>query len=430
MNNHSSKTEETLEKSLREIKIDNQENRGATGNSKASFTYNAERVLGSGSFGIVYQAQVVETNETVAIKKVFQDKRYKNRELQIMKELKHPNIVELKHAFYTSGEKPGETYLNVVMEYCSDTVYRVMKHYNKMKQPMPNIFVKLYTYQMSRSCAYIHAVGICHRDIKPQNLLVDGRSHALKLCDFGSAKRLVKGEPNVAYICSRYYRAPELIFGATDYTTAIDIWSAACVTAEMILGQPLFPGESGVDQLVEIIKVLGTPTREQLMAMNPNYTEFKFPTIKAHPWHKVFRQRTSPDAIDFVSKLLQYDPKARPHGLEAVLHEFFDELRDSATKLSSTKALPELFDYSKEEQTQMQEMLRKDSTLLERWIPQWVREKRSYAATVAANTEQQVAKDAQRQLQMQSTPPASAAGTMAHSFAASNNAPPVSQTMG
>lgn len=103
------------------------------GSKKTSFTYNAERVLGSGSFGVVYQAQVVETGESVAIKKVFQDKRYKNRELQIMKELRHPNVVELKHAFYTSGEKPGETYLNVVMEYCSDTIYRVMKHYSKMK---------------------------------------------------------------------------------------------------------------------------------------------------------------------------------------------------------------------------------------------------------------------------------------------------------
>eukprot|EP00392_Amoebophrya_sp_AT5.2_P007829 g7848.t1 len=286
--------------------------------AKASFTYNAERVLGSGSFGIVYQAQVVETNETVAIKKVFQDKRYKNRELQIMKELKHPNIVELKHAFYTSGDKPGETYLNVVMEYCSDTVYRVMKHYNKMKQPMPIIFVKL-------------------------------------------------------YICSRYYRAPELIFGATDYTTAIDIWSAACVTAEMILGQPLFPGESGVDQLVEIIKVLGTPTREQLMAMNPNYTEFKFPSIKPHPWSKVFRQRTSPDAIDFVSKLLQYDPKVRPHGLEAILHEFFDELRDQQTKLSSSKPMPELFDFSKEELQMMQELASEATAKL---LPQWVRDRK------------------------------------------------------
>ena len=96
--------------------------------------------------------------------------------------------------------------------------------------------------QMCRSLAHIHTMGVCHRDIKPQNLLVDSSTHQLKLCDFGSAKMLVRGEPNIAYICSRYYRAPELIFGATDYTTAIDIWSVGCVTAELLLGQPLFPG--------------------------------------------------------------------------------------------------------------------------------------------------------------------------------------------
>jgi glycogen synthase kinase 3 beta len=345
------------------------EGHSASGDSsrKSSFTYNAERVLGSGSFGIVYQAQVVETGESVAIKKVFQDKRYKNRELQIMKELRHPNVVELKHAFYTSGDKPGETYLNVVMEYCSDTVYRVMKHYNKMKQPVPHIFVQLYSYQMCRACAYVHAVGICHRDIKPQNLLVDGRSHTLKLCDFGSAKRLVKGEPNVAYICSRYYRAPELIFGSTDYTTIIDIWSTACVTAELILGQPIFPGESGVDQLVEIIKVLGTPSREELMAMNPNYTEFKFPQIKPHPWHKVFRSRTSPEAIDYVSRLLVYDPKTRPSGLQCCMHALFDDLRDQHTRISNSKSLPDsLFVFSKEEVALM------DADFIKKTlIPEW-----------------------------------------------------------
>ncbi len=109
-------------------------------------------------------------------------------------------------------------------------------------------------YQLFRSLAYIHSMGICHRDIKPQNLLLDPESAVLKLCDFGSAKQLVKGELNVSYICSRYYRAPELIFGATDYTCNIDIWSAGCVLAELLLGQPIFPGDSGVDQLVEIIK--------------------------------------------------------------------------------------------------------------------------------------------------------------------------------
>ena len=81
----------------------------------------------------------------------------------------------------------------------------------------------------------------------------------LKICDFGSAKKLVKGETNVAYICSRYYRAPEVIFGAVDYNNKIDIWSVGCVVAEMVLGEPMFPGESAVDQLVEIIKILGTP---------------------------------------------------------------------------------------------------------------------------------------------------------------------------
>jgi serine/threonine protein kinase len=105
-------------------------------------------------------------------------------------------------------------------------------------------------YQVARSLAYIHQVGICHRDIKPQNLLLDPNTHVVKLCDFGSAKMLVKGESNIAYICSRYYRAPELIFGATDYTTAIDTWSFGCVFAELILGQPLFPGESNVDQVL------------------------------------------------------------------------------------------------------------------------------------------------------------------------------------
>ncbi|KAH1083461.1 hypothetical protein J1N35_023222 [Gossypium stocksii] len=110
--------------------------------------------------------------------------------------------------------------------------------------------------QIFRGLAYLHSVvGVCHRDLKPQNVLVDPLTHQVKICDFGSAKVLVKGEANISYICLRFYRAPELIFGATEYTTSIDIWSAGCVLAELLLGQPLFPGENAVGQLVEIIKV-------------------------------------------------------------------------------------------------------------------------------------------------------------------------------
>lgn len=312
-------------------------------------SYTDTKVIGNGSFGVVYQARLIDTGELVAIKKVLQDKRFKNRELQIMRKLDHCNIVKLKYFFFCSGEKKEEVFLNLVLEFIPETVYRVARHYSKSKQTIPVSFIKLYMYQLFRSLAYIHSQGICHRDIKPQNLLLDPETGVLKLCDFGSAKHLVKGEPNVSYICSRYYRAPELIFGATDYTTMIDVWSAGCVLAELLLGQPIFPGDSGVDQLVEIIKVLGTPTKEQIREMNRNYTEFRFPQIKAHPWQKVFRARTSPEAIDLVSRLLEYTPSSRITPLQACAHNFFDELREPGTRLPNNRELPPLFNFTEQE---------------------------------------------------------------------------------
>ncbi|XWS55326.1 hypothetical protein CRYUN_Cryun10bG0165400 [Craigia yunnanensis] len=322
---------------------------GRNGQPKQNVSYIAEHVVGTGSFGVVFQAKCRETGEIVAIKKVLQDKRYKNRELQIMQMLDHPNIVSLKHYFFSKTNKE-ELYLNLVLEYVPETVNRTARSYSRINTRMPLIYVKLYTYQICRALAYIHnCIGICHRDIKPQNLLVNPHTHQLKLCDFGSAKVLVKGEPNVSYICSRYYRAPELIFGATEYTTAIDIWSTGCVMAELLLGQPLFPGESGVDQLVEIIKVLGTPTREEIKCMNPNYNEFKFPQIKPHPWHKVFQKQLPPEAVDLVCRFFQYSPNLRCTALEACVHPFFDELRDPNNRLPNGHPLPPLFNFKPQE---------------------------------------------------------------------------------
>ncbi|KAM3961549.1 glycogen synthase kinase 3 beta homolog shaggy isoform 4-T4 [Aphomia sociella] len=300
-------------------------------------SYADMKLIGNGSFGVVYQAKLCDTGELIAIKKVLQDKRFKNRELQIMRRLEHCNIVKLKYFFYSSGEKAAvpaavsamlnamqslevekdEVYLNLVLEYIPETVYKVARHYSKDEQTIPISFIKLYMYQLFRSLAYIHSLGICHRDIKPQNLLLDPKTGVLKLCDFGSAKHLVRGEPNVSYICSRYYRAPELIFGAIDYTTKIDVWSAGCVVAELLLGQPIFPGDSGVDQLVEIIKV--------------------------------FRACTPPDAISLVSRLLEYTPGARLSPLQACAHSFFDELREPAAQLPNGRALPPLFNFTEYE---------------------------------------------------------------------------------
>uniref|UniRef100_A0A8D0CKM7 Glycogen synthase kinase 3 beta, genome duplicate b n=1 Tax=Scleropages formosus TaxID=113540 RepID=A0A8D0CKM7_SCLFO len=116
-------------------------------------SYTDTKVIGNGSFGVVYQAKLCDSGELVAIKKVLQDKRFKNRELQIMRKLDHCNIVRLRYFFYSSGDKKDEVYLNLVLDYVPETVYRVARHYSRAKQTLPIVYVKLYMYQLFRSLA-------------------------------------------------------------------------------------------------------------------------------------------------------------------------------------------------------------------------------------------------------------------------------------
>ena len=291
--------------------------------------FTAISIIGKGTFGIVYRAKKDQSDEILAIKRVFQDKRYHNRELEILKELKHPNIINLRHYFYTKGEKDDEIYLNCVTDYLPQVLSRILSVNFQTRKQLDPFIAKLYAYQMLLSIKYIHSIGITHRDIKPQNVLVDQKTNKIKLCDFGSAKKLVKGQKSLAYICSRYYRAPELIFGSTQYDSQIDVWSMGCVIGELVLGRPLFPGDSPSDQLVEIIKILGTPTKEDIFSMNPQFQEHKFPSIKPTPWEKVFKNRKIPEQlVDLISKLLVYNPKIRLTAEKALEHVYFDEIKN------------------------------------------------------------------------------------------------------
>eukprot|EP00182_Erythrolobus_australicus_P006755 CAMPEP_0185833762 /NCGR_PEP_ID=MMETSP1353-20130828/3417_1 /TAXON_ID=1077150 /ORGANISM="Erythrolobus australicus, Strain CCMP3124" /LENGTH=366 /DNA_ID=CAMNT_0028532089 /DNA_START=39 /DNA_END=1139 /DNA_ORIENTATION=+ len=313
-----------------------------------SISYSAERVIGNGAFGVVFEATVCETGETVAIKKVLQDRRYKSRELRIQRCLDHPNVVKLKHCFYSCGNySDDEVYVNLVLEYVPENLYRFSRHYAKLNKTIPAAYVKLFSFQLLRALAYVHARGICHRDVKPQNLLLDPARHVLKLCDFGSAKTLEADEPNISYICSRYYRAPELILGATRYTTAIDLWSAGCVIAELLIGRPLFRGDSSVDQLVGMIKVLGTPSHTELHAMNSEYCDVKLPLVEPKQWSSILKPAPDPLVVDLVSQLLVYDPSRRMSAYECLSHPYFDALRqsDSGT-LSGSVHCSALFDFS------------------------------------------------------------------------------------
>ncbi|EFO62001.1 Kinase, CMGC GSK [Giardia lamblia P15] len=310
-----------------------------------------EKVIGKGSFGVVYLVKSLKGNTPLALKLVLQDRRYKNREFQIMRTLVHPCVCRLvKGTFIPSVSSPDDLILYLLMDYYPETIHSIYRQYSRLRQHVPLLIVRLITYQLARSLAYLHYHNIAHRDCKPTNVLIDPLTYRCVLCDFGSAKQLVPQENNVAYICSRFYRAPELVIGNQNYTCAIDIWSFGCIMAEILLGQPLFPGDSSIDQLVEIVRVLGSPTAEEFLAMNPTLKSVKFKDVKRYPFSKIFRSKAHTDAVDLLTKVLVYDPKKRPTAMEILAHPFYDILRDPDTLLPNGERLPAfLFEFTEEE---------------------------------------------------------------------------------
>lgn len=233
-------------------------------------------VIGEGTFGRVFKGRMRDSGRAVAIKRVLQDRKYNNRELEIIGLLDSDFVMKVLGTYITH-ERENE-YLNILMALYDTDLYGFIQEHSE--ESVSAFDFKLITYQIFRGLLYVHSKGICHRDIKPHNILLKGRNAVL--CDFGSAKVIRKGEANLPYICSRCYRAPELIFGSNQYSTMIDIWSAGCVILEMINRLPLFIGESSIDHLIEVIKVMGTPTKTQVIDMNPDYdlNDYKFPKVK------------------------------------------------------------------------------------------------------------------------------------------------------
>lgn len=329
--------------------------------------YDWVKVIGQGTFGVVYKAIDFETKKTVAIKKVYQDPNYRNREFMIVVELDHINCIKVHNYFFTNdakakGSSKKSTYLNLVMDYVPETLYRVLRYYKKKGMDFPDPLGKIYAYQMFRSLAYIHALGIVHRDIKPQNILIDTGNHRLVMCDFGSAKKIKQGEKSVAYICSRYYRAPELILGQDRYGPKIDIWSIGCVIAEMFLGEPIFPGTSSKDQMIKIMDLLGTPNDMEVKAMCKN-ARVRLPSIKPMEFRRRFKRSTNPQVIDLLSKILTYDPNERISPLQALLHPYFDELRRQRLTINGKKIV-DLFNFNEVE-------ISDEPQILDSLVPNW-----------------------------------------------------------
>uniref|UniRef100_A0ACB8FIB9 Cyclin-dependent kinase-like 5 n=1 Tax=Sphaerodactylus townsendi TaxID=933632 RepID=A0ACB8FIB9_9SAUR len=284
-------------------------------------------VVGEGAYGVVLKCRHKETHEIVAIKK-FKDseeneevKETTLRELKMLRTLKQENIVELKEAFRRRGK------LYLVFEYVEKNMLELLE---EMPNGVPPEKVKSYIYQLIKAIHWCHKNDIVHRDIKPENLLIS-HNDILKLCDFGFARNLSEGSNAnyTEYVATRWYRSPELLLGAP-YGKSVDMWSVGCILGELSDGQPLFPGESEIDQLFTIQKVLGPLPAEQmkLFYSNPRFHGLRFPAV-THPQslERRYLGILSGVILDLMKNLLKLDPGDRYVTEQCLNHPTFQTQR-------------------------------------------------------------------------------------------------------
>ncbi|XP_054645027.1 cyclin-dependent kinase-like 5 [Dunckerocampus dactyliophorus] len=284
-------------------------------------------IVGEGAYGVVLKCRHKDTNEIVAIKK-FKDseeneevKETTLRELKMLRALKQENIVELKEAFRRRGK------LYLVFEYVEKNMLELLE---ELPNGVPTEKARSYIYQLIKAIHWCHKHDIVHRDIKPENLLISSND-VLKLCDFGFARNLSEGtDANYTeYVATRWYRSPELLLGAP-YGKAVDMWSVGCILGELSDGQPLFPGESEIDQLFTIQKVLGPlpPEQMKLFYNNPRFHGLRFPAVN-HPQtlERRYLGIIGGALLDLLKSLLLLNPTERFLTEQSLNHHAFQTLR-------------------------------------------------------------------------------------------------------
>lgn len=287
--------------------------------------YEKVEKIGEGMYGVVYKARDRITNETIALKKIRLEQEDEGvpstaiREISLLKEMHHGNIVRLQDVVHS------EKRLYLVFEYLDLDLKKHMDTCPDLaKDPR---LIKTFLYQILRGIAYCHSHRVLHRDLKPQNLLIDRRTNALKLADFGLARAF--GIPVRTFtheVVTLWYRAPEILLGSCHYSTPVDVWSVGCIFAEMVTQRPLFPGDSEIDELFRIFRLLGTPTEETWPGVT-SLPDFKsaFPKWPAKSVGSVV-PGLEPLGIDLMAKMLILEPSRRITARTALEHEYFKDV--------------------------------------------------------------------------------------------------------
>ncbi|EKM77685.1 hypothetical protein AGABI1DRAFT_114985 [Agaricus bisporus var. burnettii JB137-S8] len=277
--------------------------------------------IGEGTYGVVYKARDSNNGQIVALKKIRLEAEDEGvpstaiREISLLKELKDDNVVKLLDIVHADQK------LYLVFEFLDVD----LKRYIETSRPLKMDIVKKFCHQLNKGLLYCHAHRVLHRDLKPQNLLID-KNDNLKLADFGLARAF--GIPMRTYtheVVTLWYRAPEVLLGSRHYSTSIDMWSVGCIFAEMAMqGHPLFPGDSEIDQIFRIFRLLGTPNEEVWPGVStlPDYK----PSFPQWSKKEVGEAVTQLDAVglDLVKQMLAYDTAKRISAKRALIHKYFE----------------------------------------------------------------------------------------------------------
>ncbi|KAL3073672.1 hypothetical protein niasHT_039212 [Heterodera trifolii] len=281
--------------------------------------------IGEGTYGIVFKVRMRANGETKALKQIRLNSGNDGvpstciREISLLKELSHPNIVRLDDVKIHKGRR-----LFLVFEYIDQDLKMLLERLSPRSVPIN--YVKSFVWQLLQALTYCHTHRVVHRDLKPQNLLVKNDG-TIKLADFGLARSF--SLPSRCYtheVVTLWYRAPEILLGAQFYSTAVDIWSLACIFAECIRNEPLFRGDSEIDQLFRIFQLLGTPNSknwpgvERLNDFRGNFPKWTRKSLK-----ELFKS-LSEDGVDLLDQMLIYPPMDRVTAKLALAHRFFRDL--------------------------------------------------------------------------------------------------------
>ncbi|CAD5219974.1 unnamed protein product [Bursaphelenchus okinawaensis] len=306
--------------------------------------------IGEGTYGVVYKAQSLKYHNYVAMKKIRLENDEEGvpptaiREISMLIELKHPNIVELQDVIMQ------ENRLYLVFEFLTMDLKKFLDTLPD-DEPVEVPVIKSFLFQMTQALCFCHQRRVLHRDLKPQNILVDVPNNTVKIADFGLARAI--GIPVRAYtheIVTLWYRSPEVLLGSPRYSTGVDIWSVGCIFAEMVRRRVLFPGDSEIDQLFRIFKTLGTPNEENWPDVRslPEYKPY-FPS-----WNEnVLSTRLGEGIIDDVGlelllKMFEYDPMNRISTRDILNHPYFDDLDASKLPAGNYRGKLQLPDRTKD----------------------------------------------------------------------------------